>query len=491
MSRLLVAHDLMLDDEALDARLQTYRGAIASFWRAERRTVAVLATSSGYALVLELATALSGAPLVPLNWHLTAHELRFLIERADVGLLFAPSERASVVEEATRDLDRPPEVVHWGTTSLDTWAAGRDTDPGSEVRMRPPRVFTSGTTGTPSLVELPPLTFRAGFRPAEFVAAARGNRFAQFGTHLVAGPLYHVGPMNSALTLLAARKPVILPERFDAARTLETIESERVETTLMVPTHFIRLLAAREAVDRRHDTSSLQLVVHTGSGCPVEVKERMLEWWGDVFLEIYGATESGGVCAIDSAEWRGHRGSVGRPVPGYEVLVVDAEGRPMPKGDEGRLYFRDSSGRGIRYEDDPEKTQAALLEPGTFTLGEIGYVDVEGYVYITDRQSDMVVSGGVNLYPAEAERVLQRHPAVADVAVIGMPHPEMGEELHAVVVPVDRAAPSAAELLAYCLEHIASLKCPRSVHFVPTLGRSPMGKVNKKTLARSLQPTST
>jgi len=209
----------------------------------------------------------------------------------------------------------------------------------------------------------------------------------------------------------------------------------------------------------------------------------MIDWWGPVFFDAYGATEVGVTCGITSEEWLEHPGSVGRSVPPFTVLVLDDDDNEVAPGVEGRLFFRDATGRGIIYPNDAAKTAAANIAPGVFTLGEIGYVDADGYVFITDRFSDMVVSGGVNIYPAEAEQVLIRHPEVLDVACIGVPHPEMGEELKALVIPRDPTSPpSAQELIAFCRDNLSHYKCPRTLEIVDDIGRTTMGKVNKKAL---------
>jgi long-chain acyl-CoA synthetase len=236
-------------------------------------------------------------------------------------------------------------------------------------------------------------------------------------------------------------------------------------------------------VKARYDVSSLRLVSHTGAKCPVETKRAMIQWWGPVFSDSYGATEVGTTCSISSEDWLRFPGSVGRPIAPFSVTVLDDDNDEVPTNTEGRLFFRDSTGRGIVYPNDSVKTAQANLEPGLFTLGEIGYVNDEGFVYITDRFSDMVVSGGVNIYPAEAEQVLIEHPAVADVACIGVPHPEMGEQMKALVIATNPAeAPSSEELLAWCRERLSHFKCPRSLDYVDDLGRSAMGKINKRTL---------
>jgi long-chain acyl-CoA synthetase len=250
------------------------------------------------------------------------------------------------------------------------------------------------------------------------------------------------------------------------------------------PTHFIRLLRERDSSSRTYDVSSIRHVTQTGAGCPEDVKRQMIDWWGPVFLETYGGTESGGICFITSEEWLRRPGSVGRPLASYRAFAVDGDDRELPLGHAGRLYFEDQTGRGIRYENEPDHTSAAHLRPGTFTLGEFGKVDEEGYVFITDRDCDKVVSGGVNIYPAEAERVLATHPGVEDVVAFGIADPEMGERLRAAVVLKGNVAASAQELIEYCQARLSTLKAPRSILFVAELPRGPMGKVSRRDLQR-------
>jgi acyl-CoA synthetase (AMP-forming)/AMP-acid ligase II len=382
-----------------------------------------------------------------------------------------------------------PLVIGWrcpeqdGLTPWESWIAAADTsEPPTDVPPLPNLMYTSGTTGRPKGVELPPTMFAGGSNLDEHLAALAGNAFARFGTHLVIGPMYHTGPL-SGVRLLAVGIPVVVLGRFDAEAVLRAIETYRAETSVMVPTHFVRLLALPEDVRSRYDVSSIAWVGHTGAACPVDVKRQMIEWWGPVFFDAYGATEVGTTCMITSEEWLEHPGSVGRAIPPFTALVVDDDGNEVPAGTEGRIFFEDATGRGVVYPSDPQKTADAHLRPGVFTLGEIGYMDEDGYVYITDRFSDMIVSGGANIYPAEAEKVLLEHPDVVDVAVIGVPNRDMGEEVKALVVPADPAAPpDPAELIAYCREHLATYKCPRTIEIVDTVGRTTMGKVNKRAL---------
>lgn len=477
---MITAWDMTLDGDAAAERVADLTARLRRLWLADPRPIAVLARNSGRTLITYLAAVLSGAPFIPLNAHLGADELTGMLADADVGVLIAGPDQLDTARRAAVALPRPPLVLSF--EALADLPPG-DRSEGDDVTVSIPILFSSGTTGRPKRVVMPPILFPGVVTRAEFTAWARTCRFVGHGPHLVSGPLYHSGPMQAAW-LLAAGSPVVIPKKFEPAEILATVERERIATTLMVPTHFIRLLKARDDANRSYDTSSLMHVTQTGAGCPDDVKLRMIDWWGPIFLETYGGTESGGVCFITSAEWLTHRGSVGRPLDRYDVLVVADDGTELPRGAEGRLYFADRTGRGIRYEDEPELTAAAHLRPGVFTLGEIGRVDDEGYVYLTDRDSDKVVSGGVNLYPAEAERVLAAHPAVADVAAIGVDHPEMGEELRALVVLRPGASATEHELIDFARTNLSSLKAPRSVLLVADLDRSPMGKLNRRALRR-------
>ena len=257
----------------------------------------------------------------------------------------------------------------------------------------------------------------------------------------------------------------------------------QIGSTTLVPTHMSRLLALPPDTRSSTDLPSLRLVFQTGSACPVEVKRAMIDWWGPVFLEAYGGTEVGVTCSISSQDWLGHPGSVGRAVNPYEAVVVDDDGTEVPAGEEGRLYFRDTTGRGIVYHDDPERSAAAHLSPGLFTLGEIGRVDGDGWVYVTDRASDMVVTGGVNVYPAEAEAVMMAHPAVTDVAGVGIPDDDLGEIMVALVVlDPSTPPPPTGELLTWCRERLPAYKCPRQLMIVGSLDRNALGKLNKREL---------
>ncbi len=452
------------------------------------RRIAVFAENSCETAMTHLAGLFGGVSTVPVNFHLRAPEAAYILRDSRAEVVFAGPETVGRAIKAA-ELAEVPTVVAWGESegpevlSWNDWLrSGSDSPPPEDVCPLPNMLYTSGTTGVPKGTELPPTMFAGGSTVQEHIAALQESRYAKLGTHLVLGPLYHTGPLSGMRSLLAG-VPSVVMGRFDAEATLRAISDYRAESTLMVPTHFIRLLDLPSEIRARYDVSSMRRVVHTGSKCPVDVKRAMIDWWGPVFIEAYGATEVGTTCSITSEEWLEHPGSVGRAIAPFTSLILDDQDNEVPTGEEGRLFFRDSTGRGVVYPNYPEKSAAAHLEPGLFTLGEVGHVDADGYVYIDDRVSDMVVSGGVNLYPAEAEQVLLGHPAVADVACIGIPHREMGEELKALVVPVvpgERL--EEAELLSYCRERLSHHKAPRSVTLVEDLGRTSMGKIDKRKL---------
>ncbi len=459
------------------------------------RRVTVFAENSAETALAHLGALLGGVSTVPASFHLTADELAYVLEDSGSALVLTGPETAAVAIDAAQraGVDR---VVAWrtdATPGIESWeamlAVADDAAPPDDLSPRPHLLYTSGTTGRPKGTELPPTMFAGGSTMREHLENLGRNAFAEFGTHLVVGPMYHTGPLSGA-RLLVAGIPVVVLGRFDPEATLEAIDRYGAESSVMVPTHFARMLVLPEAVRAHYDVTSMRLVVHTGSACPVDVKRRMIEWWGPVLFEAYGATEVGTTCMITSKEWLAHPGSVGRTIPPFEVRVLDDAGDECGPNVEGNLCFLDTTGRGVVYHNDPEKSADAHVGPGVFTLGEVGYVDEDGYVFITDRTSDMVVSGGVNLYPAEVEAVLVEHPDVADVAVIGIPDPDMGEALHALVVPEDVSAPPGIdELVEFCRARIAHHKCPRTVEMVTTLGRSAMGKVNKRLLRAPYWPT--
>jgi long-chain acyl-CoA synthetase len=460
----------------------------------ERQRIAVFAENSGETLLGHLAGILAGISTVPVNFHLTAGELDYILGDSGAAVLLVGPESADVALDTVAG-GHDVRVIGWRCRprhGLISWedflAKASGVEPPTNLTPRPYLHYTSGTTGRPKSVEAPPAMFAGGRDIAEHIANIRLAVGEAPPRGLVVSPMYHGAGLNFVRTVAGGGAAVILG-RFDAEKTLRAIHEHRPTTTTMVPTHFARLLALPEEVRGRYDVSSLEMVLHTGASCPIEVKRGMISWWGPILVEVYGATEAGGTNRITSEEWLAHPGSVGKTVEPFELMVFGAEGELLGPGEVGQLYFRDPSGRGIVYNNDPVKTAAAHREPGVFTMGDVGYFDAEGYVYITDRSSDMIVSGGTNIYPAEAEQILLKHPGVRDAVCIGVPNPDLGEELRALVIAQPDADPSASDLIRFCREHMAGYKCPRGVDFVNDVGRNAMGKVNKKQLRAPYWPT--
>lgn len=457
--------------------------------------LAVFAENSAETVLAHLACVAVGVSTIPVSFHLTATELAYILEDSGAAGVFVGPETVEAGRGAAQKAGVDM-VVGWrcaptaGVISWESWLADAPAvEPPSGMPPRPFLHYTSGTTGLPKGTDTPPAMFAGGDTVREHLERVRASAINFGGPALAVGPLYHTGPLTMVRGL-AAGVPLVVLGRFDPEATLQAIELHGVASTVMVPTHFSRLLSLPADVRGRYDVSSMRSIIHTGASCPIEVKRQMIDWFGPVLLEAYGGTESGTTNVITSPEWLERPGSVGRTLPQFEAVVVGPGGEPVGRGEVGAIYFRDLTGRGIVYHNDPEKTRGAHLEPGVFTLGEMGYLDDTGYLYITDRASDMVISGGVNIYPAEAEMALLEHPGVADVACIGVPSEEMGEEVKALLVLAEGGdPPDEAVFLAFCRARIAHYKCPRSIDFVSDLGRNAMGKLDKRSLRAPYWPT--
>lgn len=498
------ADDLALCDErqrftwkALDPVLNRVVNGLRSANLSPKGRAAVFASNCVENALVYIGALEAGISTVPINFHLTVDELTYILKDSGAEILFVGPDTQDVGRQAAARAGIDT-VVAWRCEAHDSqmdwtrWLEASDArEPPSTAPPRPHLHYTSGTTGQPKGTETPPNMLPVNGTVADMFTAL-SERFQSMGARspmMIVGPMYHSGPLNSVRSMAGGAALVIL-SRFDPETVLKTIQEYRIQTVGMVPTHFQRLLALPANVRNRYDTSSLRAVSHTGSACPRNVKQAMIDWFGPVLVEDYGGSESGATNRITSQEWLRKPGSVGRTLPPFEILILDEDARPLDAGQEGRIYFRDTTGRGIRYHNDDEKTRAAHLAPGIFTLGEIGFVDEDGYLFITDRASDMIVSGGVNIYPAEIERVLIQHPQILDVSVVSAPNIDMGEEVRAIIVPQNLDNPPAPdELTRFCRESLAGYKCPRGYDFVADIGRNAMGKINKKELRRRYWPT--
>jgi long-chain acyl-CoA synthetase len=343
-------------------------------------------------------------------------------------------------------------------------------------------LYSSGTTGRPKGVFVPPESTDIAHVNA-LLKVCMGP-FAMNGdtVYLSPGPLYHAAPLRFAMAVMRLGGTVVVMEHFDAAEFLALVEKHRVTHTQVVPTMFVRMLKLPEDERRAHDLSSLRIAIHAAAPCPVPVKQQMIDWWGPIVWEYYAGTEGMGMTLVSSPEWLEHKGTVGRAVVGV-AHICDDDGEELPVGETGGVYFSD--GKVFEYHNDPQKTAAGRNAKGWTTLGDIGTMDAEGYLYLTDRKAHMIISGGVNIYPQEAENLLVTHPKVLDVAVFGVPNEEFGEEVKAVVQPRDMTEAGRLleqELIAFCREHLSSIKCPRSIDFEAELPRHPTGKLYKRLL---------
>jgi len=480
---------------ALDSRVNRLVHAIATFGLDAGETVALMCGNRIEAFEVTLAVMHSSLVVVPVNWHWVADELAYVVNDSGAKVLFVDDLHLDVALDAAPSLETCEHRVVIGSAGAlpagfvdyeEFLAAGSPDEP-DDQGSGGPMFYTSGTTGFPKGVRgtltqhgLPPEMFQL---VAGLVAGLFG--IPADGVTLLEGPMYHSAQWIFSMAPLAIGSTVVMRHRFEPAELLELVDRFRVTNMHLVPTQFIRLLKLPDDVRDAFDGSSLHVVVHGAAPCSNEVKRRMLQWWGPIVTEYYGGTEGGFLSMITGPEWLEHPGSLGRETAMAELLIVKDDGSPAGPDEAGQIFFRSKTGGDFEYHNAPDKTTAAHLEPGVGTLGDVGYLDGAGYLYMSDRKIDMIISGGVNIYPAEIEGVLVTHPAVADAAVFGVPNDEMGEEVKAAVELTDGFEPSdllAADLIDHTRKHLAGYKAPRSVDFPGTLPRHPTGKLFKRLL---------
>jgi fatty-acyl-CoA synthase len=439
----------------------------------------------------------SGLYLTPVNRHLTAGEIQYILGDSEAKALVTSAALADVVTQldwtALPMLDHRLMVDgrHAGFDSYDDAVAGFAPEALENETSGSTMLYTSGTTGRPKgvLRPLPNTALGAQATPGA-ASATTGSApsvtaligFAEDTVYLSPAPLYHSAPLGFTTSVQRTGGTVVVMEKFDPAFALGLIQTHRVTHSQWVPTMFVRLLALPDDQRRAFDLSSHRVAVHAAAPCPVDVKRRMIEWWGPILLEYYGSTEGIGMTIIDSADWLEHPGSVGPDARGA-IRIIGEDGSELPRGEVGLVYF--AGPVTFVYKDDAEKTEALRLPGDLSTVGDAGYLDADGWLYLTDRKDFMIIAGGVNIYPREIEDVLMMHPAVLDVAVFGVPHDDLGEQVKAAVqlTPGHEAGPALAEdLMAHCREHLAGFKCPRSVDFAAELPRTPTGKLRKHEL---------
>ena len=462
--------------------------------------LALFAGNSRAVFELMVAAHHAGIGYVPVNWHFTADELAHVMIDCGAQGLFTDSRFAATAAKALACAPQAATKLRIcaRVLSTDTTPPGfedfealidaqpDDSDPDDQT-LGGPMFYTSGTTGHPKGVvrvtsgPVPPI--EAGKAMADGAAAAL--LLPPDGITLLAGPYYHSAQWSFSFLPMLAGLRVVMTQRFDAAQTLQLIDEHGVTNVHLVPTQFIRLLRLDPQVKKAFGGASLVRVWHGAAPCPAQAKREMIDWWGPCINEYYGSTEGAVVTGISSEQWLQRPGSVGRVLQMTDVFVLRDDGSPAPVGEQGTVYLRSRSGVGLLYHNDPDKTEAAHRGADLFTTGDVGWMDADGYLYLTDRKIDMIISGGVNIYPAEIEAVLATHPAVHDAAVIGVPNAEFGEEVKAIVQTVSGHEGDAAlgeALMQHCRAALAGYKVPRTIEFRGELPRTETGKLQKRLL---------
>ncbi len=448
--------------------------------------IALLLENRPEAIELAWAARRAGLYYVLLNTHLKPHELAYVLRDSGAGLLLASRALAATVPDELREgipiasVDGPAPGCADQVAELTAYP---EAAPLPERPVGREFMYSSGTSGFPKGIMRPlqPASERGKPAPGREIVDLVLNG-DETGTYLSPAPFYHAAPHGFSMSALGRGMTVVMLRRFDPERALAAIERYKVTHSQWVPTMFVRLLALPEETRRRYDLSSHRRAIHAAAPCPVHVKERMIDWWGNIIVEYYGGSESVGLTFIDCADWLAHKGSVGRPTAATQVHICGPDGAELSIGEVGGIWFSGFPAP-FAYHNAPEKTQAAYDARGWATYGDLGHVDAEGFLYLSDRRTDLILSGGVNIYPAEIESVLLRHPAVADAAAIGVPDADLGEAVQAAVELRDSPdAPDGAALLAFCLEHLGRLKCPRAIDIVERLPRTEAGKLLRREL---------
>jgi long-chain acyl-CoA synthetase len=429
----------------------------------------------------------SGLYYTTISTYFTPYEIEYIINDCRAKVFITSYAMA---EAAAKLVSRMPDVTHRymvggvipGYESWEAACAGQPEDPISDEMQGQDMLYSSGTTGRPKGVKWS-LT---GKKPGELTMLVEllGKLYGYEGNtrYLSPAPLYHTAPLRHSMTVINKGGTVFIMKAFDAQEALRIIEMERITHSQWVPTMFVRMLKLADDVRLRYDVSSLKLAIHAAAPCPISIKEKMLDWWGMIIHEYYAGTENNGFCSIGPEEWLAHKGSVGKATLGT-LHICDDHGKELPQGEKGKIYI--SGGHEFSYHNDPQKTAESYNEQGWSTIGDIGRVDQDGYLYLLEREAFVIISGGVNIYPQEAENLLTTHPKVMDVAVFGVPNEDFGEEVKAVIqlCEMNEAGPDLEkELINYCKSRLSPIKCPRSIDFQEKLPRHPTGKLYKRLL---------
>ncbi len=463
---------------------------VAQFWRARG-----LGHDDVVALMLEngldyhsiaWGSQRSGVRFVCISTRLTADETDYILENSGAKLFVMSAGLAGTAAQLNTKLEcysLGGEIRGYASFELAT--ASMPITPIADERCGIAMLYSSGTTGRPKGVRIPLPANPDIAQPNNITMLATAlYRFTENSIYLSPAPLYHAAPLVWSLAVHKLGGTVIIMKKFDPEAVLSAIERYGVTCGQFVPTHFVRMLKLPPEVRHKYDLGTLDCAIHAAAPCPVPIKESMIDWWGPLIEEYYAGTEGNGMTFISSKDWLAHKGSVGKAVVGIPHIMAEDNETELSVGAEGTIYFENPDNQ-FEYHQDSEKTASSRNSRGWSTLGDVGYLDEDGYIYLTDRKSFMIISGGVNIYPQEIENHLVTHPRVADVAVIGGPHDEMGEEVIAVIQPVDMAEAGDAlrdDLIAYARQKLSGVKIPRRIDFMAELPRHDTGKLYKRLL---------
>ena len=493
----VIAGDRQRDGATIEQRALCGVGALTALGLGEGDVVAIMLRNEPAFLEAMLIARTAGCYSCPINWHYKADEAGYILRDCSARALIVHADLLRQIEGGVPDgvaviviepsaetraafrLTDAQCALPEGATEYEGWLAAAAPYDGPPRRVHYSLPYSSGTTGKPKGVIRKVATPEQATRMVEVTQMALGIK--QGMRTAIVAPLYHSAPASYGMQSLLFGDLVLVHERFDAERLLADIEKHRLDRLYLVPTHFVRLLRLPDEVKRRYDISSVAFVASTGSPCPPEVKKQMIEWWGPVINESYASSEAGFITALSSTEALSHPGSAGRPLPGADVRIMNDAGEVLPPFEAGLVYCRQTAYPEFTYINRPDDRRAIERE-GLIAVGDVGYFDRDGYLYICDRKSDMVISGGVNIYPAEIEAVLITMPGVADCAVFGIPDAEFGEALAAHVQPHNGAPLEREAVRKFLKERIADYKVPRVVEFSDALPREESGKIFKRRL---------
>jgi long-chain acyl-CoA synthetase len=481
----------------LDEQSRRIAGGLADLGVRQGDCVAILMRNDIAFLAASYAAMMLGAYAVPINWHFASEEIAYILGDCGAKVLIGHADLLSLHPDVAASLiavlcvDTPPEIIAAygvdaaslaappGTVPLGAWVAAQRLYDGTPLSQPQSMIYTSGTTGRPKGVRRNAPTPEEHAKTEALRAMVYGLK--QGVRALLPGPLYHAAPNSFGVRAGRLGEVLVLMPRFDAEAFLRLVERERIDATFMVPTMFVRLLKLPPAVRRRYDVSSLRFVSLAAAPCPADVKRAMIEWWGPVLWEYYGGTETGPVTLASSEDALRKPGTVGRLTPGTDLRILDDDGNVLPAGAIGEVYARIDGYPDFTYHNLPDK-RAEVVRDGRITCGDVGYLDADGYLFLCDRKRDMVISGGVNIYPAEIEAVLHALPGVHDCAVFGVPDPEFGEAVLAVVEPAPGADVDPAALRDELAKRLAGYKVPKRIEIREGLPREDSGKIFKRRL---------